>query len=291
MSVFIPVVCALLCSAFWAGTSVSGKILSGSTPALILAFLRYAIAVVCLLPLTRQADYRKLKVGHLGTLLLLGFSLVLLVNGLFFTALQFTSATTATLILSTNPVLTLVISSIIFGRMPTRYQLGAFMLSLLGVVMVITKGTFGYAVFSGSIGEALVLGAVLSQIAYTMTLKRIVGTFSPIFLTFATGIAGLLFFLPFIFNQAVLDGIAALRFFDWALLGYIGIFGTAIAIICYSTALQKMGPAKTSLIVFSTQPIFVFILSFLLLGDSISCWQAGGGLLVLLALLIALTAE
>lgn len=288
----LPAMYAVICSVLWAGTAVVAKLLSvAKIPSVSFVFLRYVIASACLFPFISKADYRSINARQLPTLLLLGFTGVLLYNVIFFVALQYTSPTTLILILATHPVITLLATSIIFGLMPNKHKLCAFVLSFAGVAMVITQGDLVKFSLSGSMGEKLMFCGVLIQVVYTMTLKRVSGLFSPQFLTFATGVSGLGFLFPLILHQDLIGLVHGLSLFNWMLMAFIGIFGTAVAIIFYSMAITEMGAVMTSLIVFSTMPIFVFLLSFFILGDSISIWQGGGGFMVLLGLLIGLRAS
>lgn len=282
---------ALICSILWSISTIASKMLLGSnTPILIITFLRYTIAIVCLFPFISRAELSQVTRKQLPSLILLGFTGVLLYNVLFFSALHHTSPTIITLILATHPVLTLLVSSLTVRQMPSQYQVLAFMLSLIGAGMVITQGKLEYLSFSCNVGELLMMLGVLVQITYTMTLKKVSRLFSPQFLTFATAVSGMFFLIPLLINQNVFQNVAELSFFNWTMLGYIGVLGTAIAVVFYSLSVVHLGPAKTSLFVFSTMPIFVFILSFFILGDTISSWQAGGGLMVLCALILGLKA-
>lgn len=286
---FISVVYALMCSFLWATTAVAGKILAqANIPALVLAFLRYSIATLCLIPFLNFKECRNLQARQLPFLFVMGLSVVLLFNGFYFTALQFTSPMTISLIGATNPVLTLLVGALVFRHVPTKQQLLSFMLGFAGAVLVITQGRSGYDIFTGSIGEFLALSSVLSQILYTFTLKRVSGNHSPVFLGAATGITGLCFLTPLVANNELIVALGHISFNQWMLLLFVGAVCTALPIVIYSIAIHNLGPAMTNLLVFSSMPIFVFIIGYFALGDKISLWQAAGGLLVLLALFVGL---
>lgn len=279
---------ALGTSLLWAGVTIAGKMLAGTIPSFAFAFLRYGLSSLALLPFVLIRPKEKIKMRDLPVILFLGFSLVLMFNALYFIALYYASATSVALIGATNPILTMIISAIIYRHVPNRYQLFAFLLSFIGAALVITQGKTGYAILEGSIGELLTLAAVLCHIMYTLALKKISAHYSPLFLTFTTGISGMLFVLPFIANREFGSVTITLTSFQWFLLAYIGIFGTALAIYLYSVAVKHMGPARTSLISWSAMPVFVMGLAYILLGETITLWQALGGLLVISSLIIGL---
>lgn len=287
-TIMIYVLAALLCSFLWAGATIAAKMLAGTIPAFAFAFIRFGLSSLCLVPFIMMQKREKLKMRDLPVILFLGFSLVLLFNALYFVALYYASATSVALIGATNPILTMLASAIMFRHIPNKYQLFAFLLSFIGVSLVITHGKMGFAVITGSIGELLALTAVISHIMYTMALKKISAHYSPLFLTFATGISGMLFVLPFIANKEFVKVTIYLTNTQWGLLAFIGLFGTALAIYLYSIAVKHIGPARTSLISWSAMPVFVFILAYLLLGEKISLWQIVGGILVMSSLAIGL---
>jgi drug/metabolite transporter (DMT)-like permease len=285
----IYIAAAVATSLLFAGVTVAGKVLAGTIPAFAFSFLRYGIAGVCLLPFIHaQKEKESVRVRDLPTLMFLGFTLVLLFNALFFNALYYSSATSVSLIGATNPLVTVLVSAVLLRHIPNRYQLTAFMLSFAGTVLVITEGKMGSSVLQGSIGELLMLLAVLCQIAYALVLKKASVQFSPLFLAFATLLSGILFVLPFVANQEFLDVVLHLTSFQWQLLIFIGCLGTALALYLYSVSIHAMGPSRTNLTIFSSMPIFVAILAYCILGEKLTLWQLLGGALVICGLGIGL---
>ena len=285
----VNIVTALACSFLWAGVTIGGKMLSGALPSFAFAFLRYGLSALCLLPFVlMRKEKETLKIRYLPVIMFLGFTLVLVFNALFFNAVYYSSATSVSLIMATNPILTMLISALLFRHIPNRYQLLAFMLSFAGAVLVITEGKMGFSILKGSIGEFLMLLGVLFQIMYTLALKQVSTHFSPLFLSFATMVSGILFVFPFVANKEFVDVVMNITLKHWGIIGFISFFGTALAIYLYSVVIKNMGPTQTSLIVFSALPVFVMILAFIILGESISLWQLLGGTLVLSSLVIGL---
>lgn len=279
---------AIACALLWSGTTVAGKMLPASIPSLTFAFIRYLIATMCMWPFIQRAEYKNITRRLIPDIMFLGLTVTLIYNIFFFNAVHLTAATSVSLISATNPILTLLFSSMIFGRVPTKYQLVAFMLSFAGVAMVITQGKTGLEVFTASLGELLALASVITYVAYTLTLKKVSVHFSPLFLSFVTGVCGLLFMLPFVANYETLEVVLSFGLYEWSLFAYLGFIGTAMGMLLYSQSVKRGGAELTTLIVFSTMPIFVGILSFFLLGDQFSFWQLSGGVLVLAALIIGI---
>ena len=128
------------------------------------------------------------------------------------------------------------------------------------------------------------LAAVITQVAYTLTLKKMGEHFSSMFLTFATGASGVLFLIPLCANANFAQAIMALSTFQWMLLAYVGCMATAFGIVLYSNSVKNLGVPLTSLIVFSAQPIFISGLAYIFLGECLTVWQIAGGICVITAL-------
>lgn len=285
----IHILIALLCSLLWAGVTIASKLLAGALPSFAFSFMRYAIALVGLLPLYfLQKKKEHIKVRDLPTLFFLGFSAVLLFNVLFFTSLYYSSANSISLIAATNPIVTMLLSAVLYRHVPNRYQLLAFILSFIGASFVITQGNIGYEIVKAGKGELIMLAGVLAQVFYAMALRKVSADYSPLFLSMATGVTGLIFISPFVANKEMFTIITHLTFYQWMLLAYIGIIGTSLGIMLYSSSIKHMGPARSNLTIFSSMPLFVFVLAYLILGEKIDVWQILGGMLVMSSLIIGL---
>jgi drug/metabolite transporter (DMT)-like permease len=279
---------ALLVSLLWSGVTIATKLLAGTLPSFGYAFLRFGIASLCLLPVVlMKPEKEKVTVRASGWILFLGLMIVFF-NALFFSALWYASATSVTLIGAINPIITMLASAVIYQHIPNRYQLFAFLLSFMGVSFIITHGTMGISIFKASIGEFLMLAAVIAQVSFALGLKKISSHYSPHFLTFATGMAAVVFLIPFVANREFIAAMSNLSRTQWLLVAYIGSIGTGLGTYLFSYSIKHSGPARTSLTVFSTMPLFVAILSLLLFGIYPSLWQIIGGLLVVSSLIVGL---
>ena len=174
--------------------------------------------------------------------------------------------------------------------MPTRLQIAGFIFAFVGVALVITQGK-GMFAFSYSIGELLALTATFCQVLYTLTLKKSSEHLSPILLTATIGLSSALFALPVCFATGSFSLVARCGAKEWALLVLTAIFCRSIGLFLYTTSVKKIGPALTSLLGFSTLPIFVCILSVVLLQEKLTGWHFAGAALVVSSLYLALFSD
>lgn len=125
----------------WAGNAVVGRLLVGTVPPMALSALRWLIALLILLPLgwrlfQRPQDIRQ----RLPYLALLGFLGVGCFNGLQYLALQTSTPLNVALIISSMPLWMLGMGALFYGEHPTRRQMVGALLSLGGVVLVLSRG-------------------------------------------------------------------------------------------------------------------------------------------------------
>lgn len=284
----LPIIYGVISGMLAAGIAICSKLMSPAIPALVKVFLRFAIAAVFLAPFISYAECKKVTKKDAMFLSAMGLFFVVIFNSLFFTALRYIDPITSALILSAQPMMTLIVSSILFAHVPTKRALAGFIIALCGVSMVITKGYACWPCFTGNVGEVLMVGALLSQVLYTMTLRRVTNHFSGHFITFCVAISGLLLLSPWFFTAQHMQAIQAFCIFDWACMAYIGIAGTACAIVLFSMAVQQLGAASGSLIVFSTLPVATMIYSHFM-GQSPSAIELLGSLCVIIGLVLGLS--
>lgn len=277
---------ALLCSLLWAGTAIAVKLMGPGIPSPIFVFTRYLFAALFLLPFISYKSFIKSR-QHTPIFIALGLCTITTFS-CFFLALQHTAATTVSLILALQPILTLLTMAIIARKLPRPREAFSFMLAFAGVVIVITKGGMSANLFTARIGELYALGAVAALVAYSLIIKHIATHFTATVSTFMTCLYGLMFMLPFVLNGEALGAAQAVTLTNWGLLAYVGVIGTALAFLLYTRAVTNLGPATSSMIAYSCMPLFVFVLAFFILGDPITYEQIVGGLLVVSALIVGL---
>jgi drug/metabolite transporter (DMT)-like permease len=125
----------------WAGNSIVGRMMRDAVSPMTLNFLRWACALVILIPLGRLAlrpgsgllaNWRRYSVlGLLG---------VGLYNSFQYLALQTSSAINVTLVAAGLPVWMLLVGRLCFGVPVRGRQIGGALLSIAGVLVVLCRG-------------------------------------------------------------------------------------------------------------------------------------------------------
>ena len=130
----------------WAGNAVVGRLVHELIPPMTLNFLRWVLAFVILLPLAwRVLRPDSALWSHWRRFSLLGLLGVGCYNALQYLALQTSTPLNVTLVASSIPVWMLMVGALFFGRPVSRRQVAGALLSIAGVLVVLSRGQLGAA--------------------------------------------------------------------------------------------------------------------------------------------------
>jgi drug/metabolite transporter (DMT)-like permease len=263
----------------WAGNAVVGRLMVGQVPPLTLNLLRWLITAALLLVLARGALHPFSQIRqrwpYLAAVGLLGVGTF---NSLQYLALITSSPVNVTLVASSMPVWMLAVGTIFYGEHPTRRQLLGAALGLIGVGLVIGRGSLDTLLHVRFVpGDLYVLVAVIGWAFYSWLLARppahMQGKQRPANWDWA----------GFLLVQT-LFGIAASGLFagaeqalgappiQWSLgvvaaLAYVSLGASVVAYRCWGLGVAKGGPALAAFFNNLT-PLFAAVLSTLLLGEA-----------------------
>ncbi|MGE4549708.1 MAG: DMT family transporter [Intestinibacillus sp.] len=270
-------------TAFLFGTmEVSLKVAGSGFDALQLTFLRFAIGGLVLLPFA-VADLRKrqvrLSAGDWGYLLTLGVICIPFSMALFQIGIMRIHANLAAIIISANPVFTMLFAHVLTEDKFTSKKAVVLLLSVAGLVIVADPRTL----LSGSGDAAGLLAAMAGSVSfglYTAYGKRRVsriGGMAQNSFSFLLGSAVLLAFL-LASGRPVVQGVTPATL---PLLLYLGLFVTGLGYFCFLRAIAVSGPSTASL-AFFLKPIIAVALAAVLLQEPVTVNVIMGVALLLL---------
>lgn len=271
----------LLVPLFWGGAFGSGKHVLTEIPPFLTATLRFGLAGLILavwLTYKKGWDFHMLKARWKG-LLLLSATGILGYNAFFFLGLQFTSAANGSLVVAMNPVSTTLAAVIFLGEAWSK-RLGLGMsLSLIGLLVVITGGSWEtIRTLSFNTGDILLLGAVASWSIYSAAGKVIMKGMSSLFVTTVTMLVGTVG----LFIGSLFEGgwgqVSGLSLQSVAELVYMAVFASVIAFVIWNIGIQRIGASKTSAYV-NLVPICATTIAVLLYGEHVT-WAHGVGVVL-----------
>jgi len=257
----------------WAGNAVTGRLVSTLIGPMTLNFLRWVLAFVILLPLA----YRVLRPGsalwagwkRFSVLGLLGVGCY---NALQYLALQTSTPLNVTLVASSGPVWMLLVGALFFGEPVSRRQIAGAALSLVGVLVVLSRGSWELLAQVRLVpGDLYVLLATLAWAFYSWLLARPSepaeirndwAAFIMAQIVFGLGWSGLFAAGEWLLTDTHIS-------WGWPLaaaLLYIAVGPAIIAYRCWGMGVQRVGPATAGFFSNLT-PLFAALLSVAFLGE------------------------
>jgi drug/metabolite transporter (DMT)-like permease len=274
----------------WAGNAVVGRLLVGSVPPLALNALRWSLASLLLLPLgwtvLKQPGQITRRWKHLALLGLLGVGSY---NALQYMAVQTSTPLNVTLIAASLPVWMLAFGALFYGVSPSRAQLAGALLSLLGVALVISRGSWRILLRVHLVpGDLYMLLAVVLWALYSWMLARppanMRGAQGPPWNWAEALLVQILFGTVWAGAGAGLEAWAGSAPIHWsagviAALVYVAVGPSLIAYRCWSLGVATVGPAMAAFFGNLT-PVFAAVLSASLLGEWPQWYHAAAFILI-----------
>lgn len=279
---FNPYLLLVLASLFWAGNMVMSRGMRADLPPIALTFWRWVIAFACVLPLAlphAKSQWHLLRAAWMKVAFL-GFFGIFGYNAFSYIAVQTTTATSATLLNSFVPVVTSVLAYLFFKKRLTRPEILGGLVSLVGVVMLISHGSLDTLLgLSLNTGDLWMLLAVLSWCMYTVFLQWRPQGVHPMFLLAALIVVGLIVLAPLYAWEVAAGRVINVHAGSLAGIVYAGVFAAFLGFVCFNASVVMVGPAVSSLFVHLV-PVFASILSALVLSEQPSWYHYVGMALV-----------
>ena len=224
MIVFIKL---LFTAVFWGGTFIAGRALAGHVPPFSAAFLRFAVASVCLFFILLKAEGRipALPRKHLLPIFVLGLTGVFAYNLFFFKGLERIEAGRAAVIIANNPVFIALFSVVIFKERLNCLQVLGILLSVTGALLVVLRGNLAL-LWTGDFGsgELFIFGCVASWVTFSLMGKTVLNTLAPLTAIFFAAVVGAGMLLAPAIGEGMLGNLVNYSLRDWLSIFYLGIF-------------------------------------------------------------------
>lgn len=287
--ILIAYVLLSLASVFWAGNSVIARALREEVSPITLAFWRWFVAAAVVLPFVwgELREHWPAIRRAARTLLLCGLFGTAWQSVLTFWSLQHTIALHVQLFNSTIPLTVMLAVWMLEGTRPSAREFGGFVVSVLGVLVIITHGDPARLVrLDFNVGDFIALGSMLIWGIYAALVKRCPRELSPYALACVTGLIGVVLVAPAHVVEVVRDpGVLA---FSPRVLGailYIGLLSSLLATVFLNVGVMRVGPSRASIFIHLV-PVFGAVMSVGLLGEPFGLHHAAGFALVLGGVLI-----
>lgn len=196
------------------------------------------------------------------------------------TALEITLATNVVFIVCTTPLLTTILSLLIYKKeKATRSLIGGSLLALVGVALVVYNGHFVLKL--SPLGDFLTLLAALSWAFYGLIMRKMTDRYNIIFITRKIFFYGVLTILPaFLIRPWQFDIEELLEPTVLLNLLFLGVLASLICFAVWNLVLKQLGTVRASNYIY-LNPLFTMIGSAFLLGEQLTIMALMGAVLIL----------
>jgi len=268
---------------------IVGRWAVGDTPPYIMGLVRWGGGALILLPFawTRlRNDYGFIR-RHWKILCLAGFMMPFMVGGVSYVAMNYTSAINAGVIVTSTPVMTVLLSWLIL-REPIRgaVWLGVS-LAIAGVLYMVSRGDpASLMALSFNAGDLILVASCLGVGAYGVSVKKIPAGLHPLSLLTVICAVGAVCHVPFVVYEIVSGEQVVLSAKSLVSLTFLAIFPSVVAIMIWNSAIVRIGPSRSTLYMYLI-PVFTAILAIPLLGESIGVYHIVGANLIVIGVTLA----
>ena len=281
---------ALLVVTVWGSTFISTKLLllSGLSAAQIFV-LRFIIAYVMLL--VYCAAIRRLKLfADTWPDELLMLALGIAGGSLYFltenSAMNYTTTTNTSLIVSLSPLVATALISIFYqSQRLSRVQLAGTLMAALGVTVVVLNGRF--VLHLSPVGDSLAFAAALCWGFYSLLMIRANQRYDILFITRKVFFYGLLSMIPYFLLWPGFPPVE--RILQASVLAHLLFLGCVASMLCFlawNLAMKRLGAVVATNYVYFN-PVTTIIFAWIILSEQITPYFLLGTVLILAGMYLA----
>ena len=191
-------------SLVWAGSFIVVKNITEEIDPIDLGFLRYLVAtpIMVLILFIRNKDIVIPK-KELPLLSVLGLTGVTLLYVFQFIGIKYTNASTASVLINTNPIFIAILSVIFLKEFFSKKKIFGVLLSFLGVIIIL-YARLSIEIFTIDniffIGSILMLLSAFCWAIYSVVGKHLISSYDTLTVTTYAFLLGTIFYIPFVIH-------------------------------------------------------------------------------------------
>jgi drug/metabolite transporter (DMT)-like permease len=277
----VPYLYPTLAILLWAGNVVVSRLSAHMIGPQAITFYRLVLATSLMtlfvgLPAWRnRLAFRR----QLGELAVLGFLAMCLFQSLSYLAAETTSATNMAVFTALVPLLTVLLSVPLLGDTPTTGLLGGGLLSLGGLIYLVSGGHPLILAHGGiHAGDLLMLIAALVYALYGVLLKRWRPKLSGWQSTYGQALCALAIMFPAFL--ATSPGLRQLDARTLPLIAYAGGLASVLLPFFWIRGVEQLGPSRCAIFM-NLLPVFTAAIAIVVLREPVHQFHVIGGVIVL----------
>ena len=279
-----------LTTLFWSGNFIVGKAASiYEIPPFSLNFYRWLFAWLILFPFTYKEIIKKKDyiMNNVGFFIILGITSITIFNSIVYYSLNFTQVISGVLMISTIPVMIIFISSLLKIEKTNVFQIIGVILSLTGVVFIITKADIEILkTLNFNKGDITMVVAMFSWATYSALLKKKKYELSQISLLEVVITFGLVFLIPIYFIEMNMGYLIKLGKPFYLTLTYVVLFPGLCSFFFWIKGISIIG-ANRSGIFLHLMPIFGAVMAMIIFGEKFMFYHFLGAIFIFSGIILS----
>ncbi|MGA2503668.1 MAG: DMT family transporter [Anaerolineales bacterium] len=274
---------ALFAVIVWGASFVATKFALRYSSPYVVVWLRFAMGVVILgIAILVKKNFVLPNKQDWLYFALLGFLGITFHQWLQSNGLVTAQATTTAWIVATTPVFMALLGWLALKERISWMQAGGIFLSIIGVLLVVTRGNLAQLVAGkfGTIGDFLILISAPNWAVFSVLSRRGLKKYPATLMMFYVMVFGWLFSSVLFFFQGGLAQIGKIPWDGWVGISFLGVFCSGLAYIFWYDALQVLTATQTGAFLY-LEPVATLIVASFILGEQLFLVTVLGGLLIL----------
>jgi drug/metabolite transporter (DMT)-like permease len=274
----------ILTTLFWSGNFIVGKAASNyQIPPFSLNFYRWLFAFIILLPFTLKEIlvHKKYIFYNIGFFIILGITSITIFNSIVYYSLYYTQVISGVLMISTIPVWIMVVASILNIEKTNLFQIIGVILSLTGVLFIITKADIELIKsLNFNKGDLSMVVAMFSWAIYSALLRKKTYEVSQIALLEIIIICGLVFLIPIYFIEMNFGHSITLGKPFILTLTYVVLFPGILAFLFWIKGISIIGANRAGVFL-HLMPIFGALMAIVIFDEKFMFYHFLGAIFII----------
>ena len=274
----------ILTTLFWSGNFIVGKAASTyEIPPFSLNFYRWLFAGLILLPFTLREILEKKNYifSNIGFFIILGVTSITIFNSTVYYSLYYMQVISGVLMISTIPVWIMFISSILGIEQTNKFQIFGVILSLLGVLFIITKSDLEVIKnLDFNRGDLIMASGMFAWALYSALLKKKKYDISQITLLEVVIITGLVFLIPIYILEIYFGNKIVLGKPFILTLSYVVIFPGLASFFFWIKGIAIIGANRAGVFL-HLMPVFGSIMAIILFDEKFMIYHLFGVIFII----------
>ena len=254
---------------------VLGRYVGGEIPPMGLAFWRVTIGAIILLPFAWNDIFRQrfIILNNWKLLFVMAIAFMPLGNAMVYLGYNFTTAINGGIIATAQPATTVLLAWLILRQKINLTQFFGVGTAAIGVLIIITKGNpLGLATITFNNGDLLLLIGITAFSFYSVMLRQVPSSISPMLILVVIQIMGAISLLPFYIYESLTYKTVPLNIEALMVLAWIGVVIAVIAVGMTNMSVLALGPAKAS-IGHYLRAVFTAGMAIIILGETMELYH------------------